>query len=73
MAYNADGLEVENGEQPQAQETIDLAAYKSLESEYTRNRNSQIEAEVELVTLNPSRLDKITDSKLQNAVVKRIS
>lgn len=46
--------------------------YKSLEAEYTRRRQSEIDAFTKLAQLDAKSLIEIGDIKTQNAVVKRI-
>lgn len=59
--------------QTESEGVIEVSKYKSLESEYTRNRQNLIKAEVRLAKADPSRIKELQDDvKLQNAVIKEV-
>lgn len=55
---------------PQEQ-VVPEAQYKSLESEYTRNRQELIDAKAALCENNPKQILDIADEKLRNAVIRK--
>lgn len=60
----------ENGQIQQPDSNIPTEQYKSLQSEFTRSRQSLIEATTLLAKNDPTYLSTIKDTKLQNTVVK---
>lgn len=59
--------------QPTAEQLAQIEADKlALQSEYTRTRQALIESNVELAKANPTYLNSIKDTKLQNSVVKQL-
>lgn len=59
--------------QPTAERLAQIENDKlALQGEYTRNRQALIETSVELAKVNPTYLNSIKDSKLQDSVVKQL-
>ena len=63
---------VNNSGTLQGQALISEEDYKSLQSEYTRNRQKRIDELAELVQLKPERLKSIDDKKLRDSVTKQV-